>query len=125
AASGPAWRSPIGTRSCVEPTTSSCCRMERSKAKARSTTCSPPAPKCAPCGRKILMKENAMTTESPYSDLDVALLYDVLNPWGPGDAFYFDLVMDAPTVLDVGCGTGAILKRARAEGHTGRLVGLD
>ena len=29
------------------------------------------------------------------------------------------------SVLDVGCGTGAILKRARAGGHAGRLVGLD
>lgn len=66
-----------------------------------------------------------MTTESTYSDLDVALLYDVLNPWGEGDAFYLDLVMDATTVLDVGCGTGSILKRARSGGHSDRLVGLD
>nr|WP_272956142.1 class I SAM-dependent methyltransferase [Actinopolymorpha rutila] len=33
--------------------------------------------------------------------------------------------MAARSVLDVGCGTGAILRAARAAGHTGRLVGLD
>jgi SAM-dependent methyltransferase len=66
-----------------------------------------------------------MTTEPTYSDLNVALLYDVLNPWGAGDAFYLDLVMGATTVLDVGCGTGSILKHAQSEGHSGRLVGLD
>ncbi|GAA2274731.1 hypothetical protein GCM10010145_51610 [Streptomyces ruber] len=26
---------------------------------------------------------------------------------------------------DVGCGTGALLRRAREDGHTGRLCGLD
>lgn len=54
-----------------------------------------------------------------------SLLYDRLNPWTRGDAFYLDLVMAADRVLDVGCGTGTILRRARAEGHTGRLTGLD
>ncbi|WP_443073137.1 class I SAM-dependent methyltransferase [Streptomyces sp. S465] len=31
----------------------------------------------------------------------------------------------ARSVLDVGCGTGALLRRAREDGHTGRLCGLD
>ncbi len=66
-----------------------------------------------------------MIDRSTYSDRDVAPLYDVLNPWGASEAFYLDLVMGAGSVLDVGCGTGAILKRARSEGHAGRLVGLD
>jgi len=60
-----------------------------------------------------------------YSDREVALLYDVLNPWGASESFYLDLVMSAGRVLDVGCGTGSILKRARSDGHAGRLTGID
>lgn len=63
------------------------------------------------------------------SDADIAKLYDQQYPWDRtrhgGDAFYNDLVMAADAVLDVGCGTGAMLHRAREAGHTGRLVGLD
>jgi SAM-dependent methyltransferase len=33
--------------------------------------------------------------------------------------------MSAGSVLDVGCGTGALLKEARDSGHAGRLCGLD
>ena len=40
-------------------------------------------------------------------------------------AFYLPLVMAAPSVLDVGCGTGELLIRVRDSGHTGRLTGLD
>jgi SAM-dependent methyltransferase len=60
-----------------------------------------------------------------YSDEDAAALYDVLYPWGPSDEFYLALVMDAKSVLDVGCGTGTLLHRARQAGHAGRLCGLD
>lgn len=64
-----------------------------------------------------------------YSDADAAALYDLLNPWDggkyPSDAFYDDLVMAADSVLDVGCGTGNMLRTARERGHVGRLVGLD
>jgi SAM-dependent methyltransferase len=59
----------------------------------------------------------------------VAALYDVLNPWdpkrSPGDRFYHELVMAADSVLDVGCGTGAMLAYAREQGHRGRLAGID
>ena len=33
--------------------------------------------------------------------------------------------MAAPSVLDLGCGTGTLLTAARAAGHPGRLVGVD
>lgn len=64
-----------------------------------------------------------------FSDADAAALYDSLNPWDPDhrpeDRFYYPLVMDSGSVLDVGCGTGAMLHLAREKGHSGRLVGLD
>ncbi len=60
-----------------------------------------------------------------YSDADAAALYDILNPWGPSDDFYLSHVMASPSVLDVGCGTGMLLHRARESGHTGRLCGID
>ena len=62
---------------------------------------------------------------SGYSDEEAAALYDLLNPWGPSDDFYLGLVMNAHSVLDVGCGTGALLQRAREAGHSGRLCGVD
>ncbi|MEY9940382.1 trans-aconitate 2-methyltransferase [Streptacidiphilus sp. MAP5-3] len=76
------------------------------------------------------MDSEAGHIEVGYSDADDAALYDLLNPWEPevrpsGDAFYHDLVMAADSVLDVGCGTGLMLHHARAQGHRGRLVGLD
>ncbi|MFI9818010.1 class I SAM-dependent methyltransferase [Saccharothrix variisporea] len=60
-----------------------------------------------------------------YEDADLASLYDTINGWGPSDEFYLDLVPAADSVLDVGCGTGLLLKTARDRGHRGRLVGLD
>ncbi|MFF3936498.1 class I SAM-dependent methyltransferase [Streptomyces phaeofaciens] len=60
-----------------------------------------------------------------FADLALAALYDSINPWGPDDDFYLDLVRSAGSVLDVGCGTGRLLARAAADGHPGRLTGLD
>jgi SAM-dependent methyltransferase len=62
-----------------------------------------------------------------FSDATLAELYDRQHP---GErrrdfAFYSSLVMSAESVLDVGCGTGELLRRARDAGHTGRLCGLD
>ncbi|CAL9350248.1 MULTISPECIES: class I SAM-dependent methyltransferase [Nocardiopsis] len=62
-----------------------------------------------------------------FSQPDLAELYDCFHSWrsSPQDDFYLDLVMDARSVLDVGCGTGKLQRVARERGHTGRLVGLD
>jgi len=62
-----------------------------------------------------------------FSDAALVELYDVLCSWEQrGDLdFYLELVMSAKAVLDVGCGTGALLHRAREIGHAGRLCGLD
>ena len=61
-----------------------------------------------------------------YTDARLAGLYDRLFP--PARAavdFYLPLIMAARSVLDVGCGTGALLAAARDAGHSGRLCGLD
>jgi SAM-dependent methyltransferase len=69
--------------------------------------------------------QTAAVVDHSFTDLTLAALYDSLNPWGPGDDFYLGLVREARSVLDVGCGTGQLLRRAQAEGHPGRLMGLD
>jgi SAM-dependent methyltransferase len=63
--------------------------------------------------------------ERGYTDPQLAALYDAMNPWGGSDDFYLDMIMSARSVLDLGCGTGLLLRRASAEGHRGRLVGVD
>ncbi|QMU67438.1 trans-aconitate 2-methyltransferase [Streptacidiphilus sp. P02-A3a] len=64
-----------------------------------------------------------------FTDDDVAELYDLANPWDPdrwpSDRFYDGLVAAAGSTLDVGCGTGQMLREARVRGHQGRLLGLD
>ena len=62
-----------------------------------------------------------------FSDADLAALYDAMCPRETRDDFdfYLPMIMAARSVLDVGCGTGALLHEARDAGHTGRLVGLD
>jgi len=62
-----------------------------------------------------------------FSEPGLAELYDRWDPWERrGDfGFYLPLAMSAEAVLDVGCGTGELLRRAREAGHAGRLCGLD
>ena len=60
-----------------------------------------------------------------YADAQLAALYDRLYPRSADFGFYLPLIMAAERVLDVGCGTGALLHEARRCGHAGRLCGLD
>ena len=68
------------------------------------------------------------TVERKFTEERLAALYEVFcTPTDQrGDfAFYLPLILAARSVLDVGCGTGALLALAREAGHTGRLCGLD
>jgi SAM-dependent methyltransferase len=62
-----------------------------------------------------------------FTEPGLAALYDLFCAWDRRDdfGFYLPMVMAADSVLDVGCGTGMLLRRARLDGHPGRLCGLD
>ncbi|MEJ0064860.1 MAG: methyltransferase domain-containing protein [Caulobacteraceae bacterium] len=62
-----------------------------------------------------------------FSDADLAALYDAFCPreTRADFDFYLPMIMSAQSVLDVGCGTGALLHEVWDAGHAGRLVGLD
>jgi SAM-dependent methyltransferase len=62
-----------------------------------------------------------------FSDARLAALYDRLYPRSISKDFdfYLPLIMGTQSVLDVGCGTGTLLREAREAGHAGRLCGLD
>jgi SAM-dependent methyltransferase len=65
-------------------------------------------------------------TDLMYADARLAALYDRLYPPSPAMlGFYLPMIMAAQAVLDVGCGTGALLAAAREGGYAGRLCGLD
>jgi ubiquinone/menaquinone biosynthesis C-methylase UbiE len=66
-------------------------------------------------------------TQHQFTDDRLAGLYDRFYPpeQRADFAFYLPLIMGSQSVLDVGCGTGALLRMARDAGHAGRLVGLD
>lgn len=67
-----------------------------------------------------------MRVDRLYADPRLAALYDRLYPLTREQLdFYLPMILGAQSVLDVGCGTGALLAAARAAGHAGRLCGLD
>ncbi len=68
---------------------------------------------------------DAVVVDRLFSEPMLAELYDAFCVGRPDFAFYLPLVMSAKSVLDVGCGTGDLLRLARKAGHAGRLCGLD
>jgi SAM-dependent methyltransferase len=60
-----------------------------------------------------------------FTESYLASLYDRLSVDRRDESYYLSLIASAPRVLDVGCGTGTLLHRARHAGHPGRLCGLD
>ncbi len=60
-----------------------------------------------------------------FSEPKLAELYDAFCAGRKDFGFYLPLVMSAKSVLDVGCGTGELMRLARESGHTGLLCGLD
>ena len=60
-----------------------------------------------------------------FSESVLAELYEAFCARRRDFDFYLPLVMSADRVLDVGCGTGELLRLARADGHSGQLCGID
>jgi SAM-dependent methyltransferase len=81
----------------------------------------------APFGDSTAICQTGDVVDHAFSEPSLAALYDEFCPWQErGDfSFYLPLVMSAAAVLDVGCGTGALLHGAWNAGHAGRLCGLD
>ncbi len=63
-------------------------------------------------------------TRVHYTDPDLAVVYDAVNPPGADTAFYLEFAEPAPkAVLDMGCGTGWLACELAKRGH--RVTGAD
>ena len=61
-----------------------------------------------------------------FLDAHLAEIFDYHSTFDrPEFTFIMPLVMTAASVLDVGCGTGMMLRRSREAGHAGRLCGVE
>ncbi len=65
-----------------------------------------------------------MTEDINYQNARLAEVYDLDNPWGQDNDFYFGLAGPGPCrVLDLGCGTGTLCCALAERGH--RVTGVD
>ena len=69
--------------------------------------------------------QRKMKVDRLFAEPKLAELYDAFCVGRQDFDFYLPMVMSAQNVLDVGCGTGELLRMARDAGHQGRLCGLD
>lgn len=59
-----------------------------------------------------------------YENAQIAEIYDLANPWSEDLDFYLSLAAACPcSVLDLGCGTGALCSALAQRGH--RVTGVD
>jgi ubiquinone/menaquinone biosynthesis C-methylase UbiE len=66
-------------------------------------------------------KTSAVTGDQLYTNPDLAQFYDLENGWSDDFTFCANLATQAKSVLDIGCGTGALLAALAPE----RAVGVD
>ncbi len=68
---------------------------------------------------------HAQERDREYTDPALVALYDAVHPGGQREDCYIELIMSARAVLDLGCGTGRLLKRAAQADDSRVLVGID